>query len=152
TKLREAVQTAREKFHDEYKVAGKDKEKWRELMHKSAAEIHKSASEILTPEQRKRLKEIHYQTGGPALFTHHDVQKELNLTDKQKQEIKEVVEGYDKQSRELRESGEKGRQAFKKRAELRKESLEKVKGVLTDEQKKSWQGLTGAPFELKYGR
>jgi Spy/CpxP family protein refolding chaperone len=154
TKIRDAVGVVREKYGDDLMKAreAKDREKGREVLQKMATDLHKAAVEILNPEQRKRLKEIHYQTASPALFTHHDVQKELTLTDKQKEEIKRVVEEYNKESREIREGGEKGVEAIKKRTEARKESLEKIKGMLTDDQKKAWKELTGAPFELRFGR
>jgi len=37
----------------------------------------------------------------------------------------------------------------KKMAALNKETMEKVSGVLTDDQKKAWKDLTGEPFEFK---
>jgi hypothetical protein len=39
---------------------------------------------------------------------------------------------------------------MKKMNELRKQTLSKAEAKLNDEQKKTWNELLGAPFEVKY--
>jgi hypothetical protein len=37
-----------------------------------------------------------------------------------------------------------------KMAALRKETMDKVTSVLTEDQKKTWKEMTGQPFEIKF--
>src|SRR5206468_2760145 len=53
---------------------------------------HKAATDILKPEQLMRLKQIRLQVEGANALADEDVQKALNLTDKQKDEVKALVE------------------------------------------------------------
>ena len=39
---------------------------------------------------------------------------------------------------------------MKKMAAMRKETLDRVTSVLTDDQKKTWKEMTGASFEIKF--
>lgn len=155
TKIREAIDSTREKYGDDFKKAreAKDREKGRELMRHLSEDMHKAVAEFLSPEQRKRLKQIHYQTAGPTLFTHHNVEKDLSLTEKQKQEIKDLVTTYDQEVRELREGsqGEPGKQrdTFRKIGQLRRGAAEKARGLLTDAQKRAWKQLVGEPFDVQ---
>ncbi len=42
------------------------------------------------------------------------------------------------------------REAGEKAGALRKETMEKVMALLTDEQKKAWKDMTGEPFEVRF--
>lgn len=144
------------KVQDKIREAGKaardsgDREKGREAREAAIKDIEKWQT-ALKPEQSKRLKQIQLQVSGLNAFTEPDVQKELKLTDKQTAEIKDINENLTKDMRDLRNSGggdfakmmEKGR-------ELRKEALDKVTGLLTDDQKKTWTEMVGEKFEMKF--
>ena len=79
------------------------------------------------------------------------MQEKLKLTDEQKGKIKDINEESGKKMRELFQGGF-GEETQKKLADLRKDSMEKASGVLTADQKKSWQEMTGKPFEVKFER
>ena len=64
----------------------------------------KVAAEVLKPEQLKRLKQIQVQTEGPNAFVNPQTQKALNLSDKQKDDLKAIVEDLQKQQREIFEN------------------------------------------------
>jgi Spy/CpxP family protein refolding chaperone len=122
-------------------------EKAREL--NKAAETF--AKETLTAEQHKRIKQIVLQQAGVLAFNGEEVQKELKLTDEQKEKIKTLAEDMGKDMRELGQPGGGGdfQEMRKKMEALRKEYVGKAAEVLTAEQKKQWADMTGKPFELK---
>ena len=143
--------------------AGNDQEAFdkafKEAQEAGDKEMRKAVGEVvtgmLTPAQRKRLREIDLQSRGHEAFTTPAVAKELGLTDKQKEQmtanVKRVEEGiqrafeqpgadpnvpveidYDKVMKDAREDGMKG-------------ALE----VLTAEQKAAWKKLTGEPVKFR---
>ncbi|MCP6280446.1 hypothetical protein NL459_27860, partial [Klebsiella pneumoniae] len=59
----------------------------------------------LKPEQTKRLKQINYQFMGIGAFSNKDVQTELKITDEQKEQIKGIVDEYNKDAGEIRQGG-----------------------------------------------
>jgi hypothetical protein len=151
-KLKEAVQKVRDKHMDDFaKLRDLDqaerRTKGQELARTVSEETLAAAGEVLKPEQVKRLKQIELQQAGAQAFGRPDVQRALALTDDQKAKLKESAEETAKQLRELRQGGNAGGNR-EKAAALRKESLEKAQGVLTDDQKKTWKEMTGEPFEI----
>lgn len=134
-----------------------DKEKGREVMKAAFEDMRKEVDKVkasLKPDQTKRFKQITMQTSGIRAFADEDVRKDLKLTDKQADEIKSLVEDVAKDSAELfkdaRGDREKMKEAGKKVQALSKEAMEKVNGVLTSEQKKTWTDMMGEKFEIKF--
>jgi hypothetical protein len=85
------------------------------------------------------------------------VQKALKLTGEQKEKLQKIAQESSQKLRELlpklREQAQAGgdrQEVMKKLAELRKEPVTKAVGVLTDDQKKTWKEMTGAPFEYQF--
>ncbi len=170
-KIANAVESINSK-HQQERTALRDlqgderREKGQELGKKVTEETNQALSGILTPEQSKRYKEITLQQEGPRAFSTEEVQKALKLTDDQKDKIKTINEDAAKDMRELfPQGGRRGagggggggavdQAAFKelqtKMAAMRKETLDKITSVLTDDQKKSWKDMTGQPFEVKF--
>ncbi len=169
-KIKDASQSIADKHKDDFAAlrnlqGDERREKGQELGKKVADETNQALAGILKPEQTKRYKEIMLQQEGARAFNGEEVQKALSLTDDQKEKIKTINEDAAKEMRELFPQG--GRRgaggggggavdpaAFKERmtkfATLRKETMEKVTSVLTDDQKKVWKDMTGEPFEIKF--
>jgi hypothetical protein len=133
-----------------------DRDKAREIVtaanEEAGKEIDKWKEGGLKPDQSKRLKQIELQVGGIRAFTEADVQKELKLNEKQTGEIKDISEGLTKDVRDLFGSAGTGGDRAKMREKmegLRKEAMEKVNGILTDEQKAKWKEMVGEKFEIK---
>jgi hypothetical protein len=129
--------------------------KQQELTKTINEETLKSVSEILKPDQIKRLKQIQLQQVGTRAFSQPDVQKALSLKDDQIEKIKTINDDSQKAMRELRPTGGTGGKPGKpdpavteKIATLRKETSEKIQGVLTDDQKKTWKDMIGDAFTL----
>jgi Spy/CpxP family protein refolding chaperone len=169
-KIKDVTQSIRDKHKDESDAVrnlqgDERREKNQELRKKISDETNQALAGILKPEQSKRLKEITLQQRSAQAFNDPEVQKGLNLTDDQKDKIKTINEDAAKDMRELFPQG--GRQGaggggggvvdpavFKERmtkmAAIRKETMDKVTSVLTEDQKKTWKEMTGQPFEVKY--
>jgi len=121
---------------------------------KENAEIMDKAAN-LTATQKKRLAEIQLQQRlrwyGPNAFGSADLQKQLKLTDEQKEAIKSIAkETLDKINEELKGSD---RFDFRKQLEIRqkvnKEAMGKVAAKLTKDQNETWTKMLGEPFEVK---
>jgi hypothetical protein len=98
---------------------------------------------VLQPEQAKRLEQISLQLKGSRAFAEPKVQSTLKLTDEQKESIKTILADSGKEMGDLAKGG---RQGFQKVAALRKETMDKVTGVLTSSQRQQWQEMIGAEF------
>src|SRR5262245_5462302 len=167
-KIKDTTQSINEKFRDERaglrNLQGDERrEKGQELGKKIAAETNQALAGILKPEQSKRLKEITLQRDGPRAFNTEEVQKSLKLTDEQKDKIKTINEDAAKDMREIfPQGGRRGaggggvadanafKESMNKMAAINKETMDKISSVLTDDQKKAWKEMTGAPFEIKF--
>jgi len=165
-KIREIPQSVYSKHQEELdvferKLGGKEQQKksetFAQMRLKIIEEASKAQEEILNPQQKKRLKEITLQQRGTGAFSEEEVQNALNLTADQKDKIKTIDNDFHKQWREVLPPSAFSNRAdlaerFKKLAVLRKESVDKVLAILTDDQKKKYKEMAGAPFELKIER
>jgi len=150
TKLAEEIGT---KTREKSEGLSKDerREKMPEIMRAANEEARKAAKEILKPEQLARFEQIELQQRGLTAFADPKVQDKLSLTADQKTKIREIGTSNREQMTEIfQNAGNDRAAAMEKMTALRKESLEKALGVLTDDQKKSWKDLTGEPFEVRF--
>ncbi len=106
----------------------------------------------LTPEQCKRLNQIAMQLAGLLWIMRSDVASELNLTDEQKQKIRELHREARKEAQEALRSENQAVEEEKFR-EMRQANRRRLMSVLTDEQKTKWREMAGQPFrgELHFG-
>ncbi len=114
-------------------------------------EVKKALS--FSDEQSKRYDQISLQAHGVTAFANPTVAEKLKLTDDQHTKIREIVEAtrrsfagaFNKDASEAERTA-----ARDKRAATQKENMTKVQALLTDDQKKAWQELTGEPIEIQY--
>lgn len=111
--------------------------------------VMKALSGVLSDKQLTRFKQIELQQRGTGAFTDAKVQESLKLTENQKNDIKTIVEDSRKEMRELFGAGGFGKGGTEKLDNLRKETMEKITGVLTSDQKKSWRAMTGDSFKME---
>jgi hypothetical protein len=117
-------------------------------------EIHeattKAIGEFLKPDQIARLKQISYQRRGIQAFSDPEVAKKLNITDEQKTAFRQIAQ----EARQERPAGkdflDDREAAMNKDSEIKKEALAKAEAKLNKDQKKTWEELLGAPFEIKW--
>jgi len=178
-KATEAVKKVREKHADDFtKLREAPQEERRTKMQELAKEVNeetmKAVGEVLKPEQMTRLKQIELQRASFAAFTRPEVQEALKLTTEQKEKVKTITDDANKDIQALRGAGGQGgrqgrgqggaggagrgqgRGGFgannEKVTAIRKEATEKLVALLTDDQKKTWKGMTGDPFEVPLTR
>jgi hypothetical protein len=109
----------------------------------------KALADVLSAEQLKRLKQILLQQRGAQAFNDAEIQKELKLSDDQKDKIKTINDDVGQELRSIFQGRDDLEGKQKKADALLKETVERVCSVLTDEQRKVWKALVGEPFEFK---
>jgi len=151
TKVKEFGDKLRTEFPRPEPGAQIDREKMAENMKKRTEMTATFVKDTLTEEQAKRYKQIQAQLGGiMAAVNNEETAKALKITDEQKDKLKEINDQSRKDMQELFQGGGfRDPETQKKLQTLRKETGEKAMGVLTSEQKKSWEEMTGKPFEIK---
>ncbi len=142
-KVKELSDKQRESFQGLRDLSQEDR---RAKMQEMAKANDKALAEILKPGQLKRVKQISLQQQGAFALVNPEVAKALNISEEQKDKIREI------QTKARDESQGLGRdeEGAKKRQEIRKATNEKVMGVLTAEQKAKLKEMQGKPFEGKF--
>jgi Spy/CpxP family protein refolding chaperone len=100
----------------------------------------------LKPAQRKRLVEITLQVTGLHELNRPDAAKALNLTEEQQQKFREMQKEHRKQLVEIFQSKER-ESKNEKLMKLRGDTRNKIRAILTDEQKAKVRELVGEPFK-----
>jgi hypothetical protein len=156
-KVREKHSADRAKLQDLSREERRDKS--RAINQAVSEETMTALADVLKPEQIKRFKQIELQRRGGEAFTEPEVQKALKLTGEQKERIKTIAADAAQERRELFQGAANqgqgganrgGEEAQKKMATLRKATVEKVSAVLTVDQKQTWKGMIGQPFEVQF--
>lgn len=111
----------------------------------------KKVKAILDGGQFTRFKEISLQVEGPRAIMRRDVEKELGLTDDQRDKIHDVME-QNRPQPPHRGDDEGGRPPEPPRppsAEARQKVMDQITTVFTQSQKEKWAAMLGKKFELK---
>jgi hypothetical protein len=121
--------------------------KYLEVLREVGEETEKEVRDILLPMQIKRLRQIALQTklqqmqwGGAQALLADELAEELDITAEQKAKFAET-------EKELREEIQRKTQEFYK--QLQDESRTKLLEVLTPEQRRKLEGLSGPKYEWK---
>jgi len=166
-KLKKLGEELRENIRKDFAAVGelKDEEarrkKWQEIRQKyeeQAKEMRKKVETILLPHQVDRLKEIQIQAQGARALGSAEVAKALGITDEQKgklEKIREEIRGQiGKLWQGIRDLDEEQRRAkIEENRNKMRDIIEKAKkdalGVLSDEQRKTFEKMQGKKFELQ---
>jgi len=145
-KQREAMTKARED-------AGGDFAKMREAMQAFQQEMGKEVHTILKPEQQKRFKQIQVQVGGARALQNAELSKDLNLSEKQKEEIKGILDDAQKDVREIFQDAQGDRErmqaAMQKVQKINQDANAKALKVLNSDQQTKYKELAGDKFDYK---
>jgi Spy/CpxP family protein refolding chaperone len=149
TKSKKAAEDILAKFKDDFaKLKDATPEERAAVSTKVSAEAYKVLGDILNTDQVKRLKQIDLQVRG---LNNPEAQETLKLTAEQKEKVKKLGDEAGEKMREIFKDAQGNfEQAREKMTSLRKETQEKQAGVLTDDQKKQWQDMTGEPFQIQF--
>jgi hypothetical protein len=106
---------------------------------------------LLQEEQFKRLRQVMLQRDRLfALLGNAEVAKELEITDKQRQQFAEVAQEFQKKFEPLMKEAQKGgnpQEIGPKIRKIRKEQEERIEALLSDAQKKQWKEMLGKPLD-----
>ena len=152
SKLDALRQAQMDKLREAMQGGGGDQQDRMATFQKLQAENAKDTLAILTPEQKKRLKELAVQRMGNSAIANADMQKELGVTDEQKAKIKDL---QDKQStanaalREKMQNREIDMQQFQESMRKNTEVMNTELGkIMTADQKAKLAAMGGAPFKF----
>jgi Spy/CpxP family protein refolding chaperone len=141
--VKQAKELQEKQRADRPNFQGGDREEIRKKMAERRKAENEAVAKILKPEQLKRVKQIELQQ--PGALNNEEVAKALKITDEQKGKMREIQM---KAFEEMRDLG-RDEEARTKRQALMKKTSEKVKGVLTDEQKAKLKEMQGPEFTGK---
>lgn len=129
-----------------------------ELQKEHHAYVRKSQEKLtvflesaLKEEQLKRLRQVMLQREGLFALGNAVVMKELEVTDKQRQQFVEVVQQMQKKIEPLMKAAQNGGNPEEIRPKVlkrREEHVRRIEAILSDVQKKRWNEMLGTPFDL----
>lgn len=111
-------------------------------------------SQLLQPEQQKRLRQIILQHAGLFALAGPDVADELGLTGDQKMRVGTVIEETQKRFQGLAQkamASGKPEEVAKEGPKIRREQEAKIDALLTPAQRERWKAMTGKPLPLPSG-
>jgi RNA polymerase sigma factor (sigma-70 family) len=130
-----------------------------ELRNNTDAENKKLLAEVLKPAQVSRLKQIDLQLEGIRALTNKEVARALKLTDDQKGKVKKLFEDINAHALSVAPLPKPDDEKTVKETQMKahheawneafKEATGKIPSLLTPEQRRRWEAMTGAPFQLE---
>lgn len=152
---REAREARRGNFEDFRDLSDDERQKrfeeMRKEMEKTRAENEEKINKVLTEEQQTRLSEISIQVRGVSALMDEKVQEKLGFDDAQKEKLQAAQQKNMEDMRAaMAELGpDADREARReKMASLRTASEENILGVLSDEQKETFEKMKGEKIDL----
>src|SRR5439155_12207086 len=145
-RLQATVQDAMQFFQ---KLVDKEPEEREKELHAYRERAHENLTAflqgLLQEEQSKRLRQVMLQRDRLfALLGNAEIAKELEITDKQRQQFVEVAQQMQKKIEPLMKEAQKGgkpEEIRPKVMKIRKEQEERIEALLSDAQKKRWKEL-----------
>lgn len=109
----------------------------------------KGTQNIFNDAQRQRYNQLNLQYQGPSAFLNPDMQKGLNLSDEQRTQLGQLRTQYDRQFQDFRTVDPTRRDDAMKRWEtMQKETSERMRSILNEQQQKTWSQMTGEQFRF----
>jgi len=122
-----------------------------ELLQTYNTDWRKAANDVFNETQRQRYQQLWLQYEGFNSFNDPDVRRRLNLTDPQREQLREATQWSERRMRELTERGraEEGQRLYD---DYLRERQERLGRILTPEQIQTWRQLTGDayPFRVQF--
>jgi len=134
-------------FGDSLEVEG-DRIKLMLTGDQNLGEMEVAAMKVLDSVQQKRLEEVWLQRLGGIALGDEAVAKRVGLTADQKKEVDGLIEGGGAAIVDLMRDGPDP-SAAKQVSDIRKKVGIKAEALLTDSQKRAFEGLKGKPFDMK---
>ncbi len=107
---------------------------------------------VLSPTQRQRVQEIALQLDGSGAFREPDVVTELQLTNYQRERIREIEEqAAVERSWTVPPTGSAAQQLTNRQPPRRPTAMDRIRELLTEQQRGRWKELIGKPFKGHVG-
>jgi hypothetical protein len=144
TRLRRGAEFDKQRYPTEDRV-----DKAKVMLRAVSDDTLKGVVTYLKPEQLQRLKQIRIQWNGLQAFFEPETQA-LGLTAAQKQELEKISQRLKEgMSKAVQDPSKKNLRAkLDTLAGLRRQAMARAVALLSEDQKKTWQQLTGEPFQL----
>jgi uncharacterized protein (TIGR03067 family) len=119
-----------------------------EISQKVVSEFRKTLEDVLDAGQLKRLRQIEIQQQGIRALQNKEVVAALKLTEEQKGPIKTFNEELDSKLQDwMKTLGRDGpNEAVAAQQKMLREAADRIPALLTPEQRRRWEALTGKPF------
>jgi transcription termination factor NusB len=151
-RLQDTVQDAMPFFQNLGDKKGEEREKeLHAYVQKAQENLTAFLEGALKEEQFKRLRQVMLQREGLFGLGHPEIMKELEITDKQRQQFMEVMQDMQQKMEPVMKEAQKGgkpEEIAPKLMKLRQEHEGKIEAILDDAQKKQWKELLGKPLDL----
>jgi hypothetical protein len=109
----------------------------------------KGSRDILNNNQMTRYNQLYLQSQGPGAYFNPDVQKRLNLNEEQMNQLRQLRTQYDRQYQDFRAVDPTRRDDAMKRWEtLQKDTSDRIRTILNEQQQKTWSEMTGENFRF----
>jgi len=112
-------------------------------------QINTAAKDILNPQQQQRFNQLSWQYQGYNAFNDPQVQQKLNLTDEQKEKLRQHASEFSNQVNDLNKNFATDREGTSKRFnELRQRDREWMNSFLTPQQQQTWREMVGDAYDF----
>ena len=150
TKVAQLVDDNRNAIHGSFQLSPEERQT---KMQERVKETNKKIADILSAPQNERFDQISLQlsvqTQGPGAFIRPEVADKLGLTSEQKDKIQAIVDELGGLRRDIFQHANGNFQAAQEQTtKLTTEEKDKAVALLTDDQKKKWETLTGKEFKI----
>jgi hypothetical protein len=106
--------------------------------------------EKLTPVQTERFNQLYYQYRGYDALNDAPVLGKLELTDKQRDQLRKFAQEYEQKLTAIYGVLDKDREAATRSyMELRRATSQRIDTLLEAQQRRAWRNLTGSPYEFQ---
>ena len=139
------------------RTPGGDPQEMMAKMEEFRKNSEKELGTVLNADQFKRFKQLrlqqtHRNMGMSALLFNPEVNQALNLSDDQRETIREITQESRRAMQEMRENQVPLPEMMAKMQEMNKANNEKIEKILTDEQRGKLKELLGEPYKGEFPR
>lgn len=123
-------------------------EQLRELSRSFGTEFQKSTVGILSEQQMQRFNQLNLQRQGLDVFFDPQLQKQLNLTDQQLQQLRKFDEAFDRDFQGLSREAAAAEEAQRRFDALIRQRNEQINSIMNPQQRTTFQQMIGQPFNF----
>jgi len=121
-----------------------------ELTRRYNTAFNQSAADIINRDQMRRYQQLGLQYRGYDAFGDADIQRQLNLSADQQQQLRLLQQRYGQDLRDISRYAQTNREdAMRRYQALQRQSGQQLNTILNDQQRQAWSGMTGEPFPFQ---